>query len=513
MSTVKIMVYERKSEMSPRNLRARMRRYGYGQCVLICVVAALISACALTAEYQQPQVDVEQRWRVDYEATADLANTAWWEQFQDPVLDGLITAALNENKDLRVAAARVEEAAAGIKNAQSELWPQIGYGGGISRRQESENLDIPFGDRLDRTKTIYEGFLNASWELDIWGRIRRSTEAARAEYLASEGTRQAVILTLVAAVADSYIELLSLDKKLQIAHETVAYRKELLDLFEKKKRGGQISDLELIQVRSSYEQAATSIPEFEMQIAMQENALSVLLGRNPGPIERGKTLDSLGSPGIPAGIPSDVLVRRPDIRAREQNLIAANAKVGVARTLYFPSISLTALAGYASTDLSDLAKASSGFWELGAGFLGPIFTGGLIKSEIKRAEARYTQLMNEYLNTIQTAFKEVNDALVSKQKFNDLLLEQSKLVRTYEDYMQFSRKSYDAGFSGYITVLDAQQKSFATEIRFTETQRNSYSAIVDIYKSMGGGWVIEAGNQITEPAQKAASETGGKPNS
>jgi multidrug efflux system outer membrane protein len=239
----------------------------------------------------------------------------------------------------------------------------------------------------------------------------------------------------------------------------------------------------------------------------------VLLGRNPGPIERGKTLDNLRSPGIPAGIPSDVLVRRPDIRASEQNLIAANAKVGVARTLYFPTISLTALAGYASTDLSDLAKASSGSWAIGAGFLGPIFTGGRIKSGIKREEARYTQLMNEYLDTIQTAFKEVNDALISRQKFNNLLLEQSNLVRTYEDYMQFSRKSYDAGFSSYLTVLDAQQKSFVTEIRFTQTQRNAYGAIVDIYKAMGGGWVTEAANQITEPAQKAASKTGGKPNS
>jgi multidrug efflux system outer membrane protein len=307
-------------------------------------------------------------------------------------------------------------------------------------------------------------------------------------------------------VASSYIELLKLDEQLQIANETVAFRKSWLQLFEKKKKGGQISELELIQVRTEYEYAVARVPSIEMQIAMQENALSVLLGRNPTPIERGKTLDTLGMPGIPQGIPSDVLVRRPDIRRSEQNLIAANARIGVARTLYFPSISLTGLVGYASSDLNDLLQESANIWEYGGEFLGPIFTGGRIKSGIRLAEARYAQLMHEYLSTIQTAFKEVNDALVSKQKFSEELKEQGKLLSTLKDYSDFSRKSYDAGFTSYLTVVDADQKLFAVQIRYAQTQSDLLLSMVNIYKAMGGGWVTEAANQITEPAQNAASK-------
>ena len=483
------------------NLRSSRQKVAVRQCLFACVLAALFSSCAITKDYQPPQVEVPQTWRVEYQAAADLANTAWWEAFQDPVLNQLIKTALNENKDLRIAVARVEEASAGIQAAQSQFYPQLGYGGSASRRQESEELIYPYGTLVDRTNNRFQGFLDATWELDVWGRIRRSTEAARADYLATEEARRGVILTLVSAVASGYLDLLSLDKQLQVAQKTVKSRKEWSQLFEKKKKGGQISELELIQVRSSYEQAVTRIPVLEMQIAMQENALSVLLGRNPGPIERGKTLETLGMPGIPEGIPSDVLLRRPDIRSSEEILIAANARVGVARTLYFPSISLTALFGYASSDLSNLLKSSANIWEVGGGFLGPIFTGGRIKSEIKQSEARYTQLLNNYLRTIQTAFKEVNDALVSRQKLDDLLREQGKLVGTLADYNDFSRKSYDAGFSSYLTVLDAEEKYFVAELRQAQTQSDMFIALAGIYKAMGGGWVTEADKLTIAPAQ------------
>ena len=480
----------------------RSRRRSTRQYPLMCLLTVLFLGCAITKDYQPPQVDIPPGWRVDYQAAADLANTAWWEDFQDPVLNQLIKTALNENKDLRIAVARVEEASAGIQAAQSQFYPQLGYGGSASRRQESEELIYPFGTLVDRTNNRFQGFLDATWELDVWGRIKRSTEAARADYLATDEARRGVILTLVSAVASGYLDLLSLDKQLQVAQKTVKSRKEWLQLFEKKRKGGQISELVLIQVRSSYEQALTRIPVLEMQIAMQENALSVLLGRNPGPIERGKTLGSLGIPGIPEGIPSDILLRRPDIRRSEEILIAANARVGVARTLYFPSISLTALFGYASSDLSNLLNSSANIWEVGGGFLGPIFTGGRIKSEIKQSEAQYTQLLNDYLRTIQNAFKEVNDALVSRQKLDDLLREQGKLVGTLEDYTDFSRKSYDAGFSSYLTVLDAEEKFFVAETRHAQTQSDLFVALASIYKTMGGGWVTEADKLTVAPDQQ-----------
>jgi multidrug efflux system outer membrane protein len=453
-------------------------------------------------DYQQPQADIPPGWRVEYPAAADLANTAWWENFQDPVINDLIKTALNENKDLLIAAARVEEFAARVQATQADLYPQLYYGGSAGRRQESEELKFPFGDVLDRTNSKYEAFLSAGWELDIWGRIRRSTEAARAELLATEEGRQAVILTLVSAVAGGYVDLLGLDKQLEIARKTLAFRQEWLRLFEAKKKGGQISELELIQVRESYEQAATVIPIFQRQIALQENYLSVLLGRNPGPISRGKTLDTLVMPEVPQGIPSDVLVRRPDIRQSEQNLVAANAQIGVARTLYFPSISLTGLFGFASSSLSNLPQSSANVWEVAGGFIGPIFAGGRIKSENLQAEARYKQLLYDYLKTIQTAFKEVNDSLVSRQN----LVEQSdtlqRLVGTLEDYSQFSRKSYEAGYASYLTVLDADEKLYVALARYTQNQNDSFSAMVNIYKAMGGGWVTEADKLTVAPAQQ-----------
>ncbi len=501
MTTRKNVIDGKGAGLDAFNLGSSGHKHAAWRCLLAGVLAALVSSCAITKDYQPPQVDIPPAWRVDYQAAADLANTAWWEAFQDPVLDRLIEAALEKNLDLRIATARVEETAARIQAARSEFWPQIGYGASASRRQNSEELIYPFGTLVDRTNSRYDGFLNASWELDVWGRIRRSSEAARAEYLATEEARQAVILTIVSAVAGGYLELLSLDRQLQIARDTTDYRRDYFDLFEKKRRGGQISQLELIQVQQAYEEAATKIPMLEMRIAMQENAISVLLGRDPGPIERGQTLYTLEMPAVPEGIPSDILLRRPDIRGTEENLIAANARIGVARTMYFPSISLTALFGYASSDLSDLAKSSANIWDVGGGILGPLFTGGLIKSEIAQAEARYTQLLNEYLLTIKTALKEVNDALVSRQKIDELLQEQTQLVRTLTDYAEFSRKSFDAGFSGYLTVLDAQDKLYIAQIKEAQTRSDLLVALTNIYKAMGGGWVAEADKLTVGPDQ------------
>jgi len=507
MTSSELVIHGRGSGLETPNPRSAVVKCALRQCLLACALAALVCGCGITKDYKAPQVETPPAWRVSYQAAADVANTAWWEAFQDPVLNQLIKTAINENKDLRIAAARVEEASARIQSAKSEFYPQVGYGGSASRRQDSEELIYPFGSLVDRTNSRFQGFLNASWELDVWGRIRRQSEAARADYLATEEARRGVILTLVSAVASSYIDLLRLDRQLEVANETVTFRRNYVGLFEKKRKGGQISELELVQVRSSYEQAVTTIPILEQQIALGENALSVLLGRNPGPIKRGKTLETIGTPAIPAGVPSDVLLQRPDIRQREEDLIASNARIGVARTLYFPSISLTGLFGYASSDLSNIAENTAQIWEFGAGFLGPIFTGGRITAEVKQAEARYTQLLNSYLGTIQTAFKEVDDALISKQKFGELSQEQRKLVKTLEEYSSFSRKSFDAGFSGYVTVLDAEDKLYTARLRQAQTQGDQLVALTDIYKAMGGGWVTKADKLTVVPAQQTEPTT------
>ncbi|MFA4915458.1 MAG: efflux transporter outer membrane subunit [Syntrophales bacterium] len=470
---------------------------------IACVLVILISGCTITKDYQRPQVDIPDKWRVDYQTAADLANTAWWEQFQDPVLNEMIRSALNENKDLRIATGRVEEFAGKLQAAKADFYPQITYGGLANRDYQSELRPIPeLTGFADGASSSYRAGLSAGWELDIWGRIRRATEAGRADLLSAEEGRQTVILMLVSAVADGYITLLSLDKQLLIVKNTLASREGFLDLFERKYKGGQVSGYELAQVRASYEQVAEYIPSLELQIALVENSLSVLLGRNPGTIHRNKTLDTVVMPEVLQGIPSDILVRRPDIRQREQDLIAANARIGVARTKYFPTISLTGLFGYSSMELSDLLLTSANFWQVGGMALGSIFTGGRIKGEILQAEAKCQQLLNAYLSTIQTAFREVNDSLISIQKLREQLKIKEHHIDVLKENVYLAHARYDSKFCSYVDVVEAEKNLFSVELSYIQTREELFAATVGIYKAMGGGWVTEAGRQIVSPSQK-----------
>jgi outer membrane protein, multidrug efflux system len=485
------------------DFRTGRRKYKIVRCLVACVLAGLISGCAITQDFLRPHVDIPHNWRVDYQTAADFANTAWWEQFQDPVLNELIKNALNENRDLRIAVARVEEFAGKLQAVQAGFYPQINYGGSASQDYQSRSLPIPqIAGSVDRLSPAYKASLSVSWELDVWGRVRRATEAARADLLSAEESRQAVILTLVADVADGYVTLLGLDKLLLTARKTMATQEDLLHLFERKFEGGLVSGLELSQVRSSYEKIAEFIPDIERKIALQENALSVLLGRNPGTIKRCKTLDTLVLPEIPQGIPSDLLIRRPDIRQSEQNLIAASARIGVARTQYFPTISLTGLFGYSSDALTLLLQDSANFWQIGAGVLGPIFTGGRIKGEVRQAEAKQQQLLNAYLSTIQTAFREVDDSLVTIRKQKEMLKIQARHINALKDNVYFARARYDAKFASYINVVDAERNLFNAEIDYVRTQGNIFAGLVSNYKAMGGGWVREADKLISRPGLK-----------
>lgn len=483
------------------------RRYGLFSCTMGHLAAcgcawrrlavglltvAWLCSCSLTPDYQRPKVDLPAGWRIDLPSAEGMANIAWWEKFQDPTLNRLIKEALKENKDLLMAAARIEAAMARLQKTKADYLPRLDYGATASRRKESEERTYPYGVVVDPAHSVYQGYLSASWELDLWGRVRRATEAAKAEMLASEEGRRGVILTLVSAVTSSYIELLSLDKRIRLARDTVALRKEWLRMFQYKKRGGQISELEMAQVKSLYEQAVTRVPTLEVEAAKLENALSVLLGHNPGSIQRVNTLDKLVMPEVPEGIPSDLLVRRPDIRQSEQQLIAANAGIGVARTLYFPSISLTGLFGTASSEVENLLKSTAGIWEVGGGFLGPLFNGGRIKAEVRKNEAVYKELVNNYLRTIQVAFQEVNDALVSIQKLRKLQQTQARLVKTLKDYVHYARESYNSGFTSYLTVIDAENKLFSFETQYVRAQGELLVAMVNIYKAMGGGWITQA---------------------
>lgn len=474
----------------------------------------LLGGCTTVGpDYVKPEVVVPDAWRVQPAEAETTANVNWWRTFNDPVLDELVLVALENNRDVRIAAARIMEYASRVDIARAGLYPQLGYGGDASRNQASRNTvnGVPSG--VSRMSDQFQAGINLGWELDFWGRVQRATEAARADMLAAEAGRRSVILTLVSAVASSYIELRNLDRQLEIAQETLSKRKEGVDLFEIKFEGGVISELEVAQVESEYEAAAVTIPVIELQISRLENALSVLLGLNPGPIQRGKSIDQLVLPAIPANIPSRVLQDRPDIQSAEQQLIAANARIGVVRAEYFPSVSLTGLLGFASADLSDLLQGASNVWSLGAGLVGPIFTGGQLGAEVRVSEAVQQQTLQGYLRTVQNAFQEVDNALASTYKLREELAARDRQVNALRRYATLARNRYDEGYVSYIEVLDSERALFDAELQFTRTQSSASVALISVYKAMGGGWVVEAediANQVDFPAPDAEQEASWK---
>lgn len=454
------------------------------------LLALLASGCMVGPDYVRPPIEAPAAWRLSEEGARELANTAWWEQFGDPVLNDLVSAALRENKDLLIASARVEEFAGRYGFVRAELFPQLGAGYDVRRQRDISSIVLGAGK--SEVFNTYSATLNASWEIDLWGRIRRQTEAARAQLLASEDARRAVILTLVGSVAGAYVNLRDLDRQLEIAQATAKARGESYAIFKLRYEGGIISLLELSQNQSQYEEALATIPVFEKAIAQQENGLSVLLGRNPGPIQRGKNIDELLLPGIPVGLPSELLERRPDLQEAEQKLIAANALIGAAKAQYFPTITLTGLFGYSSTSLSSLFDSQSKVWQYGAPITMPIFTAGAIAGQVQAAEASQQQALFAYQKAIQQAFREVNDALVDQQQTREQLRAQKRQVVALEEYAATARLRYENGYTSYIEVLDAERSLFNAQLQYAQAQQVEFQAMINLYKAMGGGWVNEA---------------------
>jgi multidrug efflux system outer membrane protein len=448
-----------------------------------------VAGCAVGPDYQRPAVDAPQAFRFQGNEAGAIADTAWWQQFRDPVLDELIAVALRENKDVQIAASRIELFLGQYASTRSLLLPQVGADlNGTRGRLPSGTLGQSGGPVLDQ----YEATLSMNWELDLFGRRRRETEAAHAQVLASAEGRRATVLTLVSSVASSYIALRELERELQIARDTAASRERSYLLFKDRFEGGTVSALELAQTQSLYEASLVDIPRLQALIGQQENALSVLLGRNPGPIRAGQPLQALVLPPVPAGLPSGLLARRPDLREAEQQLVAANALIGAARAQYFPTISLTGLFGYISKDFSDLFSGPTKVWSYGLAASAPIFTGGGIAGQVQQAEAQQQEALLRYQKAIQVAFQEVSDALLSHAKSRDQLGFQEREVRTLRNYLELARLRYDEGYTSYIEVLDAERTLFDAEVGYAQTQSQVYVSLVNLYKAMGGGWVLEA---------------------
>jgi len=443
-------------------------------------------------DYKRPAVDIPQGFRFEDREAKDFANTAWWEQFNDPVLNELIQIAVRENKDLKIAVARIGQFVGRYVTTRSAFFPQIGAGASGGMERITERGLPPAGNVRGNPNDVWSVFLNANWEIDIWGKIRRATEAARAGILSSEEGRRTVILSLVAAVASAYIDLRDADREMEISKKTAEAYKESLRIFELRFKEGFSSSIEVNMIKAEYEQALSRISFYGKTIPQLEDALSILLGRNPGPIPRGKSLEELALPFVPAGLPSDLLVQRPDICQAEQDLIAANAQIGVAKSLYYPAISLTAAFGYTSTDLAKLFKHPAQAWSVAAPIVAPIFTAGAIRGQVKLAEAQKQELVVRYQQVIQTAFGEVNDSLIDQSQTKEQLEAIGRRTAALREYARLAQVRFDEGYTSYLEVLDAKRSLFNAELSYAQTKATLFRSFVNLYKAMGGGWVAEA---------------------
>lgn len=472
-------------------------------CAALAVL--LISGCAVGPDYERPTLDVPAAWRVDSPQAAELANLRWWQQFRDPVLDELVETALRENLDLRAAAARVERYLGQLSTTRAQFYPQIGYGLDVSRNRSSEVGVTPLPAGTDPWYRLYQGTISAQWQIDLFGRVMRQSEAAQARVFASEQGRRGTLLTVVSGVASGYINLRALDRKLEIARATATNYEGSLRIFKLRFEGGVVSQVEVSQVESQYQQAMLAIPVLEQQVAAQENLLSVLLGRNPGPVPRGLTIDQLLPPQVPPGLPISLIERRPDVLQAEQNLVAANADIGAAKSLYFPSISLTGMAGSLSAAASNFMTGPAGIAAIAASVAGPIFTFGAIEGQVRSAEAVQREALASYQLAVLNALRDTNDALTGAQKQSAAFAAQQARVAALRDYARLARLKYENGAASYVDVLYAENELFSAELSAMTTAADRLIQFVEVYRALGGGWVdgVDAVRSPEAPAVPA----------
>ncbi len=449
----------------------------------------MLSGCAVGPNYVRPKVIVPADFRGAEGAAqqASYADLPWWEVFKDDELKALIKTALANNYDLGIAVSRVEQARQLANVARAQYFPAVNYSVGASDGKNEFMGSVAPG--FGTTKGAFLAAGSVAWEADIWGRIRRLNESARAQYLSTEEARRGVMLTLTSNVAQAYFELLGLELQLQIARETTASFTDTLKLFTQRYEGGVASKLDTSRAEAAQAAAAAAVPEFERQIALQENVISVLLGSNPHPVvHTAKLLDEIVPPEIPVGLPSALLERRPDVLASEQQVRAANAQVGVATANFFPQFGLTALLGQASTPLSKITAGSANVWSVAANFTGPIYEGGALRAQKRQSVAFWEQTRLQYEQTALNAFTDVSNALISRQKFEAIRAEQARSVGAYQEAVTVALQRYTAGKASYFEVLDAQIQLYPEQNSLAQTEINRRLVVVQLYLALGGGW-------------------------
>ncbi len=479
--------------------------------LLACVAAIIATGCTVGPDYKRPDVSVPPGYRAaDARPTAASAPTfgdlAWASVFQDPDLQELIRTALLQNYDVRVAASRILQAQSQVTIARSPMFPTVD--GSITGPYNSyTGSERPLPDSVFQPQA---GF-GVGWELDFWGRYRRSSEAAQAELLASEDAQYAVIATLVSDVARAYLTLRALDLTLEISKRTVASRKQSLDLVQARLDGGVAGILDLHQAETLLYTATKTIPEVERQIEQTENFINILLGQNPGPVKRGRPLDQqIAAPSLPPGLPTELLTRRPDIRAAEQQLVAANAQIGVAKSLLYPQVTISGFAGAGSSTISGANFGPYGVFSALPAITLPIFNAGRLQANVDFNEARAQEVALLYQQTLLQAFREVSDALIDVRKRQEFRVQQELLVKALLDASEIAKLRYEGGVASYLEVLDTERQLFDAERDLVVARREESVSVVLLYKALGGGWQAEPAKvaaSVNRPSEAATAST------
>jgi multidrug efflux system outer membrane protein len=458
--------------------------------VPVLLTAVTLAGCVVGPDYKRPAVATPGQFRsqIGPAEASSIADLPWWQIFNDKALQALITEALAHNHDLEAAVARIEQARQQVGVARADLYPQVGYGVGASRQKEL----VPF-EQIGQNVTFnsFGAAINAAWELDVWGRIRRSTEVAEANLLAQEDVRRGVMLTLVSDVATAYFQLIEFDRELAIAQDSANTYKRTLDLFTQRYTSGRDSKLPVVRAQAAYDSSAATIAALNRAITQQENALSVLLGSDPRAIERGIRLADQTMPPTPVGLTTDLLQRRPDILQAEHVMMGANAQIGVAVANFFPVIGLGALFGTQAPHVDDLVKSSFNVWSIGASLAGPIFQGGRLKATYHAQQAFWDQTIAQYQQTILVAFQETSNALIAQQTLVGQRTAQQSQVDSLRQSVDLAFERYTGGRAAYFEVLEAEQQLFPSEYALAQTQRDQLLAVVDLYKALGGGWNLK----------------------
>jgi multidrug efflux system outer membrane protein len=460
-----------------------------GKCSLLLVALMCLSGCKVGPNYKRPPIAAPDAYRglapdAAPQSAASFGDEKWWTIFKDEQLQALVREAISQNYDVRIAASRVLQAQAALGITRADQFPQINANASAMNTRTARTKIL----RETETSPIQVN-LSLVWQLDFWGQYRRATEAARANLLSTEWGQKAVIWGLVSNVVSAYFQLLELDSEMDISKKTLASRQESLRLVQIRQKGGTTSMMDVRQSEQLVYAAAETIPDLERRIEQQENFISILLGRNPAPVKRGATLiEQPLLPDVPAGLPSTLIERRPDIQSAEQQLVAANAQIGVAKAAYYPQIALTATGGFQSTALTSLFTGPAGLWAFGGQLSQPIFTAGKIRSNVRLTEAQEQELVLRYQQSIQTAFREVSDSLVAYRKNQEFRHQQELLTGAAQDATRLADTRYRGGVTSYLEVLDSDTRYFDAQISLAQGQLNERLALVQLYNALGGGW-------------------------